>query len=172
MFSNRDVRFYNHVNLVLLFIAWITICFSPISTWLESDIRLHMLVQLPALVLLGYFLCKQLVPNWTVNSTSKQPGAASVVLALFVTIYWMIPKSLDAALTYEIHSYIKYLSIPLLIGVPLALGWHQVGSIFRGFVIIELIAMLLRLGWLYRDSPIRLCSNYGLYEQNSLGNYF
>lgn len=158
-------------QLIIITALWVMISFTPLATWLESDIRLHMLVQIPLLVMLGYYLFYLLVSDKLVNSHTSGAGYASVLVASFAAIYWMIPKSLDAALSNEIDAGLKYLSIPLLIGAPLALGWHRVGSIFRGFVIIELLAMLFRLGWLYRDSPVRLCSNYGLYEQNSLGNY-
>lgn len=150
---------------------WVIISFTPLANWLENDIRLHMLVQIPLLAMLGYYFFYSLVPDDIEVKHGQQSGYASVLVTSFAALYWMIPKSLDAALSYEISGLLKYLSIPLLIGTPLALGWRRIGPIFRGFVIIEFLAMLFRLGWLYRDSPIRLCSNYGLYEQNSLGNY-
>jgi len=158
-------------QLLLVIFLWVAISLTPLESWLENDIRLHMLVQIPILAMLGYYFFNSLVPDKSEEINTKQSGYASVLVASFTTLYWMIPKSLDAALSYEMIALLKYLSIPLLIGVPLAMGWRRVGSIFRGFIIIELLAMLFRLGWLYRDSPIRLCSNYGLYEQNSLGNY-
>jgi type II secretory pathway component PulM len=34
---------------------------------------------------------------------------------------------------------------------------------------MELIATMMRLGWLYLISPIRLCSNYLLDDQQRLG---
>lgn len=158
-------------QLLLVIFLWIAISLTPLASWLENDIRLHMLVQIPLLAMLGYYLFYSLVSDKFKDINNRQSGYASVLVASFTTLYWMIPKSLDAALSYEMIALLKYLSIPLLIGVPLALGWRRVGPIFRGFIIIELLAMLFRLGWLYRDSPVRLCSNYGLYEQNSLGNY-
>ncbi len=39
----------------------------------------------------------------------------------------------------------------------------------RGVVLLELIATTFRLGWLYLISPVRLCSNYLLNDQQLLG---
>lgn len=38
-----------------------------------------------------------------------------------------------------------------------------------GVVLLELTATLFRLGWLYLISPVRLCSNYLLDDQQRLG---
>lgn len=45
------------------------------------------------------------------------------------------------------------------------------GFVVRGFFLAELLATSFRLGWLYRVSPIRLCNNYGLDDQQRLGGY-
>lgn len=164
------MKIIRNIKLLALIVLWLSISITPLAGWLESDIRLHMLIQLPLLAAIGYWFVRSLKTKKSDNNV-KLADYSSVIIASVATLYWMIPRSLDAALNYEIFQYLKYISIPLLVGVPLARGWGKVSPIFRGFIIIELLAMLLRLGWLYRDSPIRLCSNYGLYEQNSLGNY-
>lgn len=148
---------------------WLILSFSFIATWLESDIRLHMLVQIPALVLVGYQLSFSHYTQDALAKTVDPTGQASVILAVLFALFWMIPKSLDQALNNELWEVLKYLSLPLLVGFPLGIGWHKVGVIFQGVIIIEFLAMLLRLGWLYSDSPIRLCSSYGLKQQQSLG---
>ena len=68
-----------------------------------------------------------------------------------------------------ITAYMKYLSLPLLVGIPLALSWQILHPIARGVVKIEFLAMLFRLGWIYLVSPDRLCNNYLLGEQQQLG---
>ena len=45
------------------------------------------------------------------------------------------------------------------------------GFVVRGVFLLELIATFFRLGWLYRFSPIRLCNNYLLDDQQRLGDY-
>ena len=39
----------------------------------------------------------------------------------------------------------------------------------RGVWLVEIVAMAFRLGWLYMVSPVRLCSNYLLSDQQQLG---
>jgi hypothetical protein len=63
----------------------------------------------------------------------------------------------------------KYVSVPLLVGAPLALSWPHMHAIAKGLVWIELLATLLRLGWLYLAAPTRLCNNYSLSDQILLG---
>ena len=36
---------------------------------------------------------------------------------------------------------------------------------------MEFVATFFRLGWLYLISPIRLCNNYALNDQQRLGRY-
>ena len=45
----------------------------------------------------------------------------------------------------------------------------RAGFVVRGVVLVELIATTLRLGWLYLISPVRLCSNYLLDDQQRVG---
>lgn len=83
----------------------------------------------------------------------------------------MLPIALDASLGNTWVMSAKFLSLPLLIGAPIALSWPSAGFVVRGIVLSELIATLLRVGWLYLISPKRLCSNYLLDDQERLGKY-
>jgi hypothetical protein len=68
-------------------------------------------------------------------------------------------------------AFAKFASVPLLIGLPLGLGWPQMGFVVRGVFLLELIATFFRLGWLYLVSPLRLCNNYLLDDQQRAGQY-
>jgi hypothetical protein len=57
----------------------------------------------------------------------------------------------------------------LLVGLPLAQSWPRSSFVVRGVFLLELIATLFRLGWLYLVSPERLCSNYLIDDQQRLG---
>jgi hypothetical protein len=81
----------------------------------------------------------------------------------------MLPRALDAAVTDPSIAIAKYLSVPLLIGLPLALSWPRMGFVVKGVLLLEGIATLLRLGWLYLVSPERLCNLYLLDDQQRLG---
>jgi len=45
------------------------------------------------------------------------------------------------------------------------------GFIVRGVFVVECIATLFRLGWLYLISPERLCNLYLLEDQQQLGQW-
>jgi hypothetical protein len=45
------------------------------------------------------------------------------------------------------------------------------GFVVRGVFLVEFVASFFRLGWLYLISPIRLCNNYALDDQQRLGGY-
>jgi hypothetical protein len=92
-------------------------------------------------------------------------------LATLVGAFWMLPRSLDAAVTDPQFDIAKYLSAALLIGLPFALSWQRMGFIVRGVFLLELIATFFRLGWLYLIWPNRLCNSFLLDDQQRLGRY-
>jgi hypothetical protein len=83
----------------------------------------------------------------------------------------MLPRSLDAAVTERWVEAAKFTSVPLLIGLPFGLSWPRMDFVVRGVFLAELIASFFRLGWLYLVSPVRLCNNYLLGDQQRLGAY-
>lgn len=131
---------------------------------------LQMLAQIPLLALAGWCLA-QGAPGWLgrrlVNWNHN--GISGLLLASLTGMVWMLPLALDAALDNAWITLAKFLSIPLLIGAPVALSWPRAGFVVRGVVLLELTATVFRLGWLYLISPVRLCSNYLLDDQQQLG---
>ena len=149
---------------------WLVIAVTPAGSYLESFLLGHVLIEIPLLIIIGITAGSLMKPRWSgVLNAISIPG---LLLACFTLAFWMIPRWLDASLNNEFVASIKYLSLPLLVGIPLALCWHSLHPIARGMVKIEFVAMLLRLGWLYLISPNRLCNNYLLSEQQELGYAF
>lgn len=139
---------------------------------LEASMTMQMLVQIPLLVLVGL----QLLPALPVRiaaaiSRWNHGGITGLLLVTFVGAFWMLPRSLDAAVTEPAMAMAKHLTVPFLIGLPLALSWPRAGFIVRGVFLSELIATCFRLGWLYLTSPTRLCTNYLIDDQQRLGEY-
>lgn len=163
------VQYY---RISIVFVIWYVFVFTPLAEWLESDIRRHMLIQIPVLCVLGFVSGVEFNIKTDFLNKFDSQGWASVLLASLTIIYWMIPRHLDAAILFDEVSLVKYISLPLLVGIPFAHGWSRISGIFKGMIIIEFIAMLFRLGWLYFESPIRICSSYALAEQNLLGRDF
>lgn len=142
----------------------------PARQWLEGSMTAQMLVQIPLLIGVGWLLPAAL-PRWLGEGIARwnEHGISSVVLASLAGMFWMLPRSLDAAVGEPWMAVAKFASVPLLIGLPLGLGWPRMGFVVRGVFLLELVATFFRLGWLYLVSPLRLCNNYLLDDQQRAG---
>lgn len=151
-------------------ILWAALAVPPVRHALESTMTLQMLMQIPLLALAGWCLA-QGTPAALVRGLAdwNHHGISGLLLASLTAMVWMLPLAMDAALNDPRVALAKFLSVPLLIGAPIALSWPRAGFVVRGLVLVELIATALRLGWLYLISPLRLCSNYLLDDQQRLG---
>lgn len=128
-----------------------------------------MLLQIPLLTLVGWLAVhKQTRASGELGGWNHH-GITGLVLASVTATIWMLPLALDAAIQLQWVEALKFLSLPLLIGIPLAMSWPHAGFIVRGFFLVEATATAFRLGWLYLVSPERLCSNYLLDDQKTLG---
>lgn len=149
---------------------WLVLALPPLRHALEATMTLQMLVQISLLAVAGWWMVS-LLPRKIVAATRawNHGGVSGLLLASLAAMVWMLPRMLDAALESPWVELAKFASVPLLIGAPLALGWSRAGFVVRGVFLAEVIATAFRLGWLYRISPVRLCSNYLLGDQQRLG---
>ena len=151
----------------LLFLA---LALPPLRHAFEASMSAQMLVQLPLLAGVGYLLGLALPVRAAASfANCNHRGITGFVLASLASAYWMLPRLLDASVTEPAITAIKFLSVPLLVGLPLAQSWPRSGFVVRGVFLLELIATLFRLGWLYLVSPVRLCNNYLIDDQQRLG---
>lgn len=151
-------------------VLWAALAIPPIRHALESAMTLQMLVQIPLLALAGGWLA-QGMPQRLDRCLARwnHQGISGLLLASLTSMVWMLPLAMDAALDDPRFTLAKFLSVPLLIGAPIALSWPRAGFVVRGVALLELTATAFRLGWLYLISPERLCSNYLLDDQARLG---
>ncbi|HRP75128.1 MAG TPA: hypothetical protein PK725_05280 [Rhodocyclaceae bacterium] len=154
----------------LLAATWMLLATPAVRTWLETSMSVHMLVQIPLLAAIG-IVAMRLLPGTTQNMLLAAAGGAipCVLIATFASSYWMLPRAIDAVLVDPLAEAAKFVSLPLLVGAPLALAWRQLGLIGRGFVWTNFISMLAVLGWLYIVAPVRVCNSYALFEQERAG---
>lgn len=130
----------------------------------------HMIIQLPLLALVGMSFVDAIPARWLKQlEHTGLTGGAGLLVAIFTALFWMIPRSLDAAIDSTGYEITKFISVPFLLGVPLRLSWYGVSEVVRGFVGAQFIAMLAFLGWLYAASPVRVCNNYLAADQEQLG---
>ena len=150
--------------LVLVLLA------PPVRHGLEATMTAQMLVQLPLLAAAGWLLSGAVPPRVLARVERwSHRGFTGLVLVTVTAAFWMLPRSLDAATSQPLIVAAKYLSVPLLIGLPFGVSWPRMGFVIRGVFLVEFVASFFRLGWLYLISPIRLCNNYALGDQQRLG---
>jgi hypothetical protein len=149
---------------------WAVLVLPPVRHALESMMTLQMLVQIPLLAASGWLLGAWVPPPALARLAAwNRSGISGIVLISLVAMVWMLPRSMDASLDVPWVEFAKFASVPLLIGLPLSISWPRAGFVVRGVFLVEVIATAFRLGWLYRISPVRLCSNYLLDDQRRLG---
>lgn len=151
-------------------LAWCVLALPPVQHALTATMTRQMLVQIPLLVAAGWLLAQALPRSLARRFAPwNRGGITGVLLASFVALGWMLPRALDAAAVEPAIAALKFASVPLLIGVPMALSWPRAGFVLRGVLLLELIASAFRFGWLYLATPERLCNNYLLNDQQWLG---
>jgi hypothetical protein len=142
----------------------------PIVSILESNMVGHMLVQIPGLILGGIFLGYAIKGKWIKSESGfNEGGIPSILLAVILLSFWALPRSLDMALTNSLMEIAKFISLPLFVGIPTVYSWPKLHGIVKGFLWANLTSMLGIMSWLYMNSPVRLCNNYLLNEQQILG---
>jgi len=138
---------------------------------LEAEMVTHMLVQIPLLALSGVLLVSAAGGCMRrILEPYNESGLSGMLVVLFASSFWMLPRALDAALDRPAMELFKFVSLPLLVGAPLAVSWGRLGPVGRGFVLANTISMIAALGWLYRQSPVRLCNYYLIDQQVVLGD--
>ena len=151
-------------------ILWPGLWLPPSRGWLESDMALHMAVQLPLLAVVGVLIAPSIgrhEPRWLAEADWL--GIPGLVLVVFSTSYWMLPVALDAALGDWRMEAAKFVGVPLLVGLPLGLSWRRMPPLGQAFVLANFISKLGALGGLYLAAPIRLCAYYRLDQQQAAG---
>jgi len=144
--------------------------FIAINTDFELSMLNNVLIGYPLLAFCGWQLGIRVnIEDHWLNKFLNYKGLTGVLVATFGLAFWMIPNWMDIAATNTQVQLLKHISLFMFVGLPLGISWPQCGFVIRGFVKIEFLSMLLRLGWIYLISPTRLCNIYSLSEQALLG---
>jgi hypothetical protein len=149
---------------------WLVLWLSPLRSALESDMALHMALQMPLLIALGVLLAavaRAHEPRWLANADWLGiPGIVAVVLG---TSFWMLPRALDQAIADPRFDLVKFLTLPILVGMPLGLSWRRMPPLGRAFIWANFIPKLGAAGGLYLGAPTRLCAYYRIDQQELAG---
>jgi hypothetical protein len=158
-----DKSFYGLLLFIFLIIP-------PVAQFMESVMAIHMHMQMPLFVIAGLLMAPfftkrfpQFFEKWNQN------GLPGILLFIIIMGYWMLPRTMDEALTVQSVEIFKFISLPFLAGVPLRDSWRKIGSFGKNTVIIIFTILFFGMGWLYIASPDQLCNNYLVIEQLTLG---
>ncbi|KEF37276.1 hypothetical protein M670_03523 [Schinkia azotoformans MEV2011] len=152
---------------------FILLALPPVKQLMESHMVGQMIIQLPLLVLAGFFIGEAIKTKITVDqNSSKLNGVAGILLAVFTISYWMLPRAMDASINDGLFGILKYSTLPLLAGIPISLCWKKLHPLWKNFIWANNISMFAVMGWLFIISPVRLCNNYLLGQQILLGQIF
>lgn len=149
---------------------WSALALPTSRILLETEMARQMALQLPLLVTTGGLIAHALrgcEPGWLRNA--DRSGGLGLTVALFAVAFWMLPRSLDAALAAPGMEAAKMITVPLLAGVPLTSSWRRLPALARGFLAANLLSMLGIVGALYLAAPVRLCVYYRLDQQAAAG---
>ena len=148
--------------------SWLTLWLWRVA--LESDMAVHMTIQVPLLIGIGVFLAagvRSREPHWLADADWL--GIPGIVMVVFGTSFWMLPRALDGAVADPLVDAAKFLSLPLLVGLPLGLSWRRMPPLGRAFIWANFIPKLGAIGGLYLAAPTRLCAYYRLDQQTLAG---
>jgi len=147
---------------------WGLLASPPLRDVLESRLVLHM-AQFLLLTMVGILIGRAIDRTRPPGSDWNRYGISGLLLALVTALLWLLPISLDRALDHAAWEVVKFLSLPLLLGLPLARSWPHLPTVARGAIHANVISMLIVMGWLYLQSPSRLCNNYLINDQQLFG---
>lgn len=152
-------------------LAILVLATPPLRQWLEADMLRHMLLQFPLLIAAGLLLGLGLPAGLTRRLAAwNRHGIAGLLLASLVAAFWMIPRALDEVLLLPWLDAAKFVSLTLGVGAALALSWRPAGFLVQGFFLGNLLPMMTVVGWLYVESPVRLCNAYLTSQQEATGS--
>jgi hypothetical protein len=137
---------------------------------LERSMAAHMLVQIPLLAVAGALMASAVPRDASAKIAAWNHGGISgILLAVIASSWWMTPRALDASLASAVMELAKFLSLPLLVGAPVALSWRGLGGMGQGFVLANVLPMWAVVGWLYLAAPVRVCNYYLVDQQRAAG---
>lgn len=149
---------------------WLVLWLPPVRSALESDMALHMALQMPLLIALGVLLAavaRAHEPRWL--ATADWLGIPGIVAVVLGTSFWMLPRALDQAIADSRFDLVKFLTLPILVGMPLGSSWRRMPALGRAFIWANFIPKLGAVGGLYLGAPTRLCAYYRIDQQEFAG---
>lgn len=131
--------------------------------WLEATMLRHMLLQLPLIAAAGWLIAAR-SRALRAAAWCDEHGILGLTLLMFVSAYWMIPRTLELSITEPPYEAAKFLSL-MLLGALLPGSLRRANRIIQLFFLGNFCAMMAIAGMQYQELPQRLCNAYLLDDQ-------
>lgn len=149
----------------------LVLALAPLRALLEASMWRHMVLQFPLWLLAGALLAAALPAGARARLARWNAlGIAGLVWTATVLAVLMVPRVLDLALRVPAIELLKCAAL-VLAGAALRLSWQPAGRVVQGFFLGNVLPMMVVVGQLYVDSPLRLCNAYLLDDQERLGRW-
>ena len=148
--------------------ALVLLASPPGRQLLEARLATHMLVQMPALLLIGIGFGHVSAGAADRVATWNRGGSTGLLVALTISMFWMLPRSMDAALVDLRFEAGKFVSLPVA-GLALAWSYPTASTIVKGVLNAHVVSALGVMGWAYLAAPARLCNAYLAPDQAAAG---
>lgn len=151
-------------------LLYLFLMIPPVVSLSESIMSIHMHMQMPLLGIAGMLMTPFLQNKFPrFFEKFNHNGIPGILLFIIIVFYWLVPRTMDEALTIPAVEVFKFISWPFLIGVPLRDSWKKLGAWAQNSVYIIISIAFGMMAWLYIASPDQLCNNYLIVEQRALG---
>nr|WP_202925699.1 hypothetical protein [Virgibacillus sp. MSP4-1] len=152
------------------FIMFMVLILPPVAYLLESIMIVHMHMQMPLLVISGFLMAPFFFKHLpSVFEKWNHNGVPGILLVVVIWSFWMIPRSMDEALTIQAVEIFKFISLPFLVGVPLRDSWKKLKPAGQNLTYLFFTFMLFVMAWIYISADEQICNNYLEVEQKTLG---
>jgi hypothetical protein len=154
------------VAAALTTLAGVGLSLPPLRVLIEQSMVWHMLVQMPLLVLAGWYVAAACAPVH--GLLWNRFGLSGFMLAQCIVAYWMIPALVDRAVVLPSVDAAKLATL-WLAGLALRLGYVQAPRLVQLFFIGYGLPMMAWLGLYLSSTDLRLCNAYSLESQIRAG---
>jgi hypothetical protein len=157
-------------QLIYGLLLYIFLMVPPVANLVESIMITHMHMQMPLLVISGFLMGGILIKRYQhFFEKWNHNGIPGITLFMIIVVYWTIPRTMDEALTIQSIEIWKFISLPLLAGIPLRDSWKKLTKFGKNIIIIIFTVKYFGMGSLYIWSEDQLCNNYLVIDQLTLG---
>jgi len=162
---NRQMQAVSGLGLLIL------LAIADVRHAMEASMWRHMLVQFPLWTGAAFLLAGG-IPAYLYKAIARwnMYGISGLFVTSIIFSVLMIPRILDQALLHPEIEQAKFIAL-VLAGMALRLSWRPAGLILQFFFLGNMLPMMGVVGWLYTESPQRLCNAYLLDDQIQLGNW-